>query len=173
MIRHDHHRYPSIVLQILPKIIGNKYLHTAFIDYLIQRCIITTDKEDTIIASSLSLSLMQSFLSNNEENNESVAKRGQTNLHNMYHYYSTKEFRFFSMVCTKHLFFFVSLNFNASDPDKPIFSDINVYDSMKLVLRECTKKTISFVPGSMAATYLLILQKFLSTYSISLKKQSS
>jgi Ulp1 family protease len=83
----------------------------------------------------------------------------------MYHYYSTKEFQFFSMFCTKLHFFFVSLKFNACDPNKPIFSDVNVYDSMKLVLRERTKKTISFVPGSIAATYLLRLQKFLSTYS--------
>jgi MULE transposase domain len=155
----------SIDNTILPKLIGNQYLHTALIDYLIQRSITTTDKEDTIIASSLSLSLMQSFLRNNEENNASIGQRGQTILRNMYHYYSTKEFRFFSMVCTKHHFFFVSLNFNACDPNKPIFSDVNVYDSMKHVLRERSKKTISFAPGSMAATYLLTLQKFLSTFS--------
>jgi hypothetical protein len=83
----------------------------------------------------------------------------------MYQYNSTKEFWLFSMVCTKHHFFFVSLIFNASDPNKPIFSEVNVYDRMKLVLQERTKKTISFAPGSMAATYLLTLQKFLSTFS--------
>jgi hypothetical protein len=142
----------------LPKLIGNQYLYglsyPTFHHYYRQRrhnhCL-----QFVIISNAV-------FFSNNEENNESIAQRGQTILRNMYQHYSTKEFQFFSI---KHHFFFVSLNFNASDPDKPIFSYVNVYDSMKLVLRECSKKTISFAPGSMASKYLLTLQKLLSTFS--------
>jgi hypothetical protein len=47
---------------VLLKLINNAYLDTSLIDYLIQRSIPTADKDDTIIASSLSLSLMQSYL---------------------------------------------------------------------------------------------------------------
>jgi hypothetical protein len=93
-----------------------------------------------------------------EDNDEKVAQCAQANLPKMYHYYSTKEFWFFSMVCTKQHFFFVSLKFNSCDPNKPIFSDIIIYDSMKLDLWEHTRKTISFASCSIAVMYLLTLQ---------------
>jgi hypothetical protein len=48
---------------------------------------------------------------------------------------------------------------------RPIFSDVHVYDSMKLVLRERSKKMNLFGKGSMAGTYCLTLQKFLSTFA--------
>jgi hypothetical protein len=113
----------------------------------------------------LSLSLMQSYLKNNEDNNKVGSKRGQFNLHITYHYYSSKPFRLFSMVCMKHHFFLISSQFSASDPNVPIFSDVHVYDSMKLVLRERSKKTNIFGQGSMAGIYYLTLQKFLSTFA--------
>jgi hypothetical protein len=56
--------------------------------------------------------------------------------------------------CMKHHFFLVSLKFNAADNNVPIFSDVHVYDDMKLVVREQSKKTITFAQGSMAGIYL-------------------
>jgi hypothetical protein len=57
----------------LKQLIGNEYLCTGFVDYLIQCSINNRDNNDTIIASSLSLSLRQSYLKNKEENNEVVS----------------------------------------------------------------------------------------------------
>jgi hypothetical protein len=70
------------------------------------------------------------------------------------------------MVCMKHHFFLVHLKFNAADANVPIFSDVHIYDGMKLVVRERSKKTITFTQGSMAGIYLLTLQKFLSTFAV-------
>jgi hypothetical protein len=120
----------------LKKLIGNEYLCTGFVDYIIQCSIDNRDNNDTIIASNLSLSLMQSYLKNNEENGEVVSQHVKMTLWNTYQYYSTKGFRIFSMVCMKHHFFLVSLKFNAADANVPIFSDVHAYDSMKLVVRE-------------------------------------
>jgi hypothetical protein len=100
----------------LTKLIGNEYLCTGFIDYLIQPSIKHMDNNDTIVASSLSLSLMQSFLKNNEDNSEVVSKCAQLNIRNTYHCYSSKTFWLLSMVCMKHHFFLIGLKFNASYP---------------------------------------------------------
>jgi hypothetical protein len=57
------------------------------------------------------------------------------------------------------------LKINASNPNQQIFTDVKVYDSLKYVMKESAKKTISFTTGSASSTFLVTLQKFLSTFS--------
>jgi hypothetical protein len=51
------------------------------------------------------------------------------------------------------------LNFNATDPNKRIFSDVKVYDSILVFTKERVEK------DSIHADYLMTLQQFLSTSS--------
>jgi Ulp1 family protease len=51
------------------------------------------------------------------------------------------------------------MNFNATDLNKHIFTDVKVYDSLEYATEECVKK------GSIHADYLMTLQQFLSTFS--------
>jgi hypothetical protein len=74
-------------------------------------------------------------------------------------------FVFFCLVCNNKHFFLISLKLNASDHNKPIFSDVHVFDSIMPVRLGRSTKNIVFAPGSRAVIYLVTLQKFLSTYS--------
>jgi MULE transposase domain len=144
---------------------GN-WLDTTLVDYLIQRSVHNDDGDRIIIASSLSLSIMNVFLQQLEEDKiANISSRAQKNLRSIYEYYSFHEFRFFTLVCHNKHFFLISLKFNASDCNKPIFSDVHVYDSIMPVRLGRSSKNIPFAPGSRAAIYLVTLQKFLSTYS--------
>jgi hypothetical protein len=83
---------------------GN-YLYTRLIDYLIQRSITMKDHDNTVIASSLSLPLMQTLLQKEQEDTKlNVVCKGQKHLRTTYQYYSTKEFRFFSLLCADKFF---------------------------------------------------------------------
>jgi hypothetical protein len=75
-------------------------------------------------------------------------------LQKKYQYNSFGKFRFFCLVCSDKHYYVISLNFNATDPNKHIFSDVKVYDSLEDATEECGKK------GSSHADYLMTLQQF-------------
>jgi hypothetical protein len=123
-------------LKCLP---GSNLLHAGFVDYLIQQSFPIKKDQQTIIASSLSLSYMQAYLANDDADiniNAHDTHHAQGYLRTIYQYYSTSQFRFFSMVCSDNHFFLVSLKFHGNHPNKHIFTDVHVYDSLKLVTRE-------------------------------------
>jgi hypothetical protein len=143
---------------------NNKYLCTGLIDYLIQRSVPINMDQRTIVASSLSLSLMQAYLTKEyEDNSTNDARRGQRYLRSIYQYYTFGEFQFYSLVCTEGHFFVVSCKFEINDANKQIFKDVHIHDSLKLATRGRTTKTLKSLPSSPSSRYLMTLQKFLST----------
>jgi hypothetical protein len=82
------------------------YLYTRLIDFLIQCSITMKDHDNTVIASRLSLPFMQTLLQKEQEDTKLyVVCKGQKHLCTTYHYYSTKAFRFFCLLCAdKHFF---------------------------------------------------------------------
>jgi hypothetical protein len=57
------------------------------------------------------------------------------------------------------------MTFNATDPTNKIFNNVKVFDSLKLVTNGCQSKTLQFQSSSLAAKFLMTLQKFLSMFS--------
>jgi hypothetical protein len=148
----------TIDQSLLPAIKNNDFLSTRLIDYLVQRSVITKGEQRTVIASCMSMSLMQTYLVKDWHTSASHELRFDE-LQKKYQYYSFGAFRFFCLVCSYSHYYLVSLNFNATDPNKRIFSDVKVYDSMFVFTEERVEK------DSKHAEYLMTLQQFLSTFS--------
>jgi hypothetical protein len=80
-------------------------------------------------------------------------------LQKKYQCYSFEEFCFFCLVCSDYHYYLISWNFNVTEPNKRIFSEVKVYDSLHDDIEERVEK------GSIQADYLMTLQQFLSTFS--------
>jgi hypothetical protein len=144
----------TIEQSLLPAIKKKDYLSTRLLDYLVQQSVIIEGEQQTAIASSMSLTLMKTFLEKDWHESTSHQTRFDE-LQKKYQFYYFGEFRFF---CLVH-YYVKSLNFNATDPNKHIFTDVKVYDSIVDATEECVKK------DSIHANYLMTLQQFLSTFS--------
>jgi hypothetical protein len=136
----------------------NDYLSTVLINYLVQRSVNIKEEQRTVIASCLSMTFMKTFLEKDWHHTASHLTRFDE-LQKKYQYYSFGKFRFFCLVCIDQHYYVISLNFNATDPNKHIFSDVKVYDSLKDATEERVQK------DSIHADYLMTLQQFLSIFS--------
>jgi hypothetical protein len=126
---------------------GPHHLCTGLLDYLIQQSIKTRKAQRTIVASTLSLSIMQTYLQSelNAEQTVVVSCCKENKLiQKNYEYFSFGEFNFYCLVCQDKHFYLVSLQFNINDPYQKFFKNVKVYDSLKLVTNGCAKKTVSF-----------------------------
>jgi hypothetical protein len=143
----------------LPAPKRNEFLSTVLINYLIQQSINIKNDQWAMFSSSLFLSVAERFLQK-DWNDTNCNITHYKNFQKKYQYYSFGEFRFFSLVWSGYHFYVISLNFNSKDPNKHIFTDVKVYDSLEDGTCQERFHSCRLLVDTATISFNLFLQKF-------------
>jgi hypothetical protein len=125
----------------------NDYLSTLLINYLVQRSVNIKEEQRTGIETHPGwvFTLMNTFLQKHWHHTASHQTRFDM-LQNKYQYFSFGKFRFFCLVCSNNHYYLIHMNFYATDPNKHIFMDVKVYDSLEYATEERVSTKVPFMP---------------------------